>query len=286
MSNLIKKIKYLVGNKIVQATIALCLSMTLFVSVCFAWFVTLDNVNSNIFAVDNSAPQVLKVSDTIYLTRVLGSSIKNFAYIKSADGLYLRDDNENGVLDDEETTPIALTGLMPKEYLDFTINVSAFKNIDDYSFITGFKNMWGGTFENPNNIEEIYSILGVYKLNFYDSTLLNGQPVYTLNTDYNYWFDNYSETNLQNKYEAYKSYSPSLVSASGNPTSENNPLSLLFNYGNWGEIDNKDGVKDNNITLKFRLTIDLKQYNSLNFDKRNALSEAEISIGSVFINVK
>jgi len=193
-------------------------------------------------------------SDEITVQRVLKSEdserIDNNVYRKYSEGEYYKYENGAYVTESGAMVPISFNGLLPGEYMEFTVILVKKGTAEDCYYNVGLSGITDYDVTYKDDAENTYSALGIYR----ESAIQSGAEYENGVTAPKKWFADYTAGTKQSSvYIAEKS--------------------------KWSENEGTDG----NVTLKFRITIDLEQYKKLTVSKTNVLSELEIGIGDLYV---
>lgn len=212
-----------------------------------AWFSSNREVKGSGMSVASNV-QTIEFGDTITLVRHTGTASLTVTYRQDTEGNYYEYASGAYVLEDGNKIPLRITGLLPSEYMDITVTFKS-TNIASYNYglrLEGFDDTLGKFSVTSGEVTQSHSILGVYTI----SIISSGAVV----ADSTKWIATYNST--------------------GDDTIVD-PL----------EIATGSGTQNTEISVTFRLTVDLAQYNNLAGTTPNLLSEKEFSVGKLLVYV-
>ena len=215
-----------------------------------AWFAKNDNVTAGGMSL-SAKEDYLRFDDTFTAKAVMGNvTVSQGTFKRADDGKYYLHDGNQFLLTDGKKQSLFYDSLFPGEYIEFEMRITcATERIG-----TGYRLYFSGlsksdTFRTrlPDGSDgDEYSILGVYRLALVD--------------------DEGKETN-QGFLSNYDT----------NETSDTQTITT----GTWDK--DKMNANDGYITVKFRLYIDLEQYNTLQGKYPNLLSEKNAVIDNIVL---
>lgn len=260
---IMKKIKIILSDKkILTNVINFMISLVLVIICIFgvatfahAWFSQNDHVSAGGMSVSTTV-SYMRFGDTITAKAVMGTT-------SIAEGTYKRKDEKDtnyylykdGAYD--ETAGVKYTSLFPGEYIELNFKITCAPNNEKEGYNLSFVGLSNSsTFEvvDDNQVKQIYTILGVYRLAVVKS-------------------DAYG-----NETEIDKGF---LVDYDKQKTIDDNYCFDFCSADNWDE----KGV-DGYIDIKIRLYVDLTQYNKIPNTIPNLLSSKTMDIGGIRLEPK
>lgn len=229
-------------------SIATCvLSLVLLVTVCFAWFV--NNLDTGTDGLDfvTSNPKI-SFGKELVTTRKFAEREITTTYERSDSGEYV---NPNETDENGKPLPFSISGLMPTESIDITVTLSAELITDKFTLDLGISGIKGDTFEYEEQTFNVLGVFCVYPYSYKDNEFVRGERK---------WFCEYTQENKNNV---------------------NSSMTVISD--SW---ENFQKNEDNSRTLKFRIAVDLEQYQSFNIKQSNLLSQKSIEFGSIYALVK
>lgn len=147
--------------------------------------------------------------------------------------------------------PFSISGLMPTESIDISLTLSAELITDEFTLDLGISGIKGDTFEYEEQTFNVLGVFCVYPYSYQNDEFVLGEKT---------WFCEYTQ---QSK------------------NTVNSSLTVISDRWENFQIN-----ADSSRTLKFRIAVDLEQYQSFNIKQSNLLSQKNIEFGSIYALVK